>query len=193
MRFSVLHKALRDNRNRISLLSDLFERWRQDSLMSKEPLFWLQYAILMTESNELDTAESFIDMAYSRAAELDGFQTYQIDTYALKLMLTIETRSVQSSGVLRFGRIMEKLDRVRSMIGDDNHRAHAVEVLSEIEPFVSARIASITRKERVTLVYQAALLKQKLRALSHEERVATGAGQVIKGLDHVGEIILREG
>ncbi len=191
MRFSVLYRALSDNPERISMLSDLFEQWRRHDLMSREPLFWLQYAILMTESNELDAAESFIEMAYSRAAEIDGFQTYQIDTYALKLMLIIETGSLEASRVLRFDKIVEKLDRVRSMIGDDNHRIHAVEVLSEIEPFVSARIGSMSESERVALIYQTALLMQKLSALSQEEKIASGAGQVMLKIGHVREIILQ--
>lgn len=191
MRFSVLNRALSDNPERISMLSNLFERWRRHDLMSREPLFWLQYAILMTESSDLDAAESFIEMAYSRAAEIDGFQTYQIDTYALKLMLIIETRSSETARVARFGKIVEKLERVRSMIGDDNHRAHAVEVLSEIEPFVAARVGSMSESERIALVYQAALLMQRLRALSQEERVASGAVQVILKINHVREIILQ--
>ena len=76
MRFSLLHQAFRNDARRLERLTDLFELWRRDDLMNREPLFWLQYAILKTAANDLQSAESFIETAYSRAHEI-GFRTYQ--------------------------------------------------------------------------------------------------------------------
>ena len=130
MRFSTLYQAFRRDVRRLEALSDLFERWRRNDLMNREPLFWLQYAILMTERNDFEIAESFIETAYSRAAEIPKFRTYQIDTYALRLLLIVETRSEVSEEIRRFDRIIEKLEEVRAMIGEESYRWHAIQVVA---------------------------------------------------------------
>ncbi len=150
MRFSVLERALSGDPDYIRSLVGLFEHLRRDLGVNKEPLFWLQYSILMTAANDLHAAEGFIRTAYARAQESSGFQTFQIDTYALKLLLQIEQRSSESK-VDRFDEIADKLERVNSMIGDENRRIHAIQVLEGIEPFVGARIAAFSTGERMRL------------------------------------------
>lgn len=141
MRFSNLKRALKHDPNYSSSLRDLFERLHRDIGVNEEPLFWLQFSILMTDADDLSAAEVFINTAYKRAEASPGFQTFQIDTYALKLLLLIEQRIGGDDSVGRFKDIIDKLGRVRSMIGEESRRFHAIEVLKEIEPFVAARIA----------------------------------------------------
>lgn len=183
MRFSPLYQAFRNDVGLIERLTDLFERWRRDDLINKEPLFWLQYAILKTEANDLELAESFIETAYGRAREIPGFRTYQIDTYALRLLLIAETRSADAGPVTRFDRIIDKLEQIRPMIGDTNYRWHAVQVLAEMEPFASIRAASMSNGERIALTYQLRLLLQQMRLLSDEARDETGAAKIEKKVE----------
>ena len=190
MRFSPLYQAFRNDIRRLERLTDLFELWRRDDLINREPLFWLQYAILKTEANDLQLAESFIETAYSRAHEIPGFRTYQIDTYALRLLLILETRATDTGPVRRFDRIIDKLEQVRPMIGDANYRWHAVQVLAELEPFVALRAGSMSNGERIALVYQLRLLLQKMQLLPDEARAETGADKVTKKVERSIEVIV---
>ena len=83
MRCSGLNRTLSRDPNRSDALAALYERLARDEDVNREPLFWLQYAILMNDRSELVAAERFITTAYERARAIPDFRTYQIDTYAL--------------------------------------------------------------------------------------------------------------
>ena len=178
MRFSILNRALINDPNRIESLKILFDRLHRDTDMNWEPLFWLQYSILMTKADDLKSAEAFIRTAYSRADRSPGFQTFQIDTYTLKLLLLIEQREKNASVVTRFEEITEKLERVRSIIGEPDRRYHAIQVLEGIEPFVAARILSLSTNEKKVLVYHINLLNDNLDKLPFDDQIATGSKDI---------------
>lgn len=190
MRFSVLDRALRNDLNRLGPLISLFDRLHRDIDVNQEPLFWLQYSILMTAAGDLPAAESFIRTAYARASASPGFQTFQIDTYAIKLLLQTEQSDGDANKVTRFDQIIEKMERVRSMIGDESRRSHAVQVLEGIEPFVSARISAFSTAEMNTLIYHLNLLIENLDQLSPEDRAYTGSDQVRASVVRAKERIL---
>ena len=191
MRFSTLYQAFYKDVKRLEALTSLFERWRRNDLMNREPLFWLQYAILMTEADDLEVAESFIETAYSRAEEIPSFRTYQIDTYALRLLLIAETRSRDTGEIRRFDRIIEKMEQVRSMIGEESYRWHAVQVLAEVQPFVALRASSMSNGEQVALVYQLRLFLQRLELLSPEACEETGADRVARKVEDSITVVLK--
>ena len=190
MRFSPLYQAFRNDERRLERLTDLFELWRRDALINREPLFWLQYAILKREANDLQLAESCIETAYSRARDIPTFRTYQIDTYALRLLLLLETHATAASPVERFDRIIDKLEKIRPMIGDANCRWHAVQVLAELEPFVDRRAGSMSNGERIALVYQLRFLLQQIQLLPDEARAETGADKVERKVERSIEVIV---
>ena len=167
MRVSNLRQLLRKDANRHYCLMDFFDRLHGAEEVNKEPLFWLQYSILMVDGEDLIAAERFLDTAYARAAASHGFQTYQIDTHALWLYLLIEERE-NTPTVQRFDRIMEKAELVLAMIGDESHRPHAIRVLQGIEPFAWARASVLSVAERNALVVQCNRLIEQLDRLSSE-------------------------
>ena len=189
MRVSVLNRALRRDPGRRAPIRRLFERLRRDVEMNKWPLFWLQYSILMTDEDELDVAESFIRTAYSRADAIGGFHTFQIDTYAAKLFLLIEQRSMEPT-VRRFDAIVERLSRVRAMIGEESRRFHAIQVLQQVEPFVLKRIAVLSNGERIALVQHLHLLMQAISNLSTHERRMTNADDIKDSLERSVRLIV---
>lgn len=178
MRFSILNRALINNPDRIEVLRGLFDRLRRDKDMNLEPLFWLQYSILMTEADDLKSAEGFIRTAYSRADKSPGFRTFQIDTYALKLFLLLEQREKDAPVVSRFEEISEKLERVRAIIGEPDRRYHAIQVLEGIEPFVAARIQNLSTGDKNVLVYHINLLNDILAKLPPDDQIATGSKDI---------------
>lgn len=182
MRFTILEDVLSRDPNRLTAITELFDRLHRDVDVNKEPLFWLQYSILMTAADNLPAAENFIRTAYARAAASPGFQTFQIDTYALRLLLTIEERVDDEEPVKRFDEILGKIERVRSMVRDQSRRFHAIQVLDAIEPFVSQRLSSFGPSEIESLIYNIDLLRENLDFLPVEEKAATGANQIRAGL-----------
>ena len=170
MRVSEIIQVLQHDSNRIGAVRDLFERLRLDEALNEEPLFWLQYSILMSHDNDLRAAEGFIRTAYLRAESSPGFRTFQIDTYALRLFLSIEQKGEPTVRVARFDEIVDKMERIRLMIGEEGIRSHAIQVLKHVAPFVSTRIAAFSTGEKIALVQHCNLLIQELDLLSRDEQ-----------------------
>jgi hypothetical protein len=94
MQIGFLSRTLTHLPNYDREMNDLFERLRHNSEIYAEPLFWLQYAILLTD-NDKPTAENFIATAYERAKQREGYLTYQIDTFALRSALLVESVKIR--------------------------------------------------------------------------------------------------
>lgn len=178
IQLSTLRRALGNDPDQQNTLTTLFDRLHRDIDVNKEPLFWLQYTILMVDIDQLDSAERFMQTAYARAASSPGFQTYQIDTQSLRLLLLLEIRDRMAPVVARFDQIIEKLELVLSMIGDDSHRYYAVHVLQNVEPFVAARLGALSIDEKNALTFHLTRVVESLERLSPDARAQTGSDQV---------------
>jgi len=151
IRFSALDWALRRDPGRSTALIALYERLHRDSAVNAEPLFWLQYAILMMSVENMDAAERFLLTAYKRAEDSPGFKTYQIDTQALRYVLVRETQD-SATNVTRYDQLIEKLRVVIPMLTEEGHRSHAIQVMRDIEPFVEARVNALSLEQKNELV-----------------------------------------
>lgn len=191
MRASELERALARFPERLELLAALYDRLHRDVDVNAEPLFWLQYSILMTKRGNLDIAERFIDTAYDRAGASPGFQTYQIDTYCLRLFMLIEQSCHSGVAVQRFSEIIDKMDSVRNMLGNDSHRFHALEVLDGVEPFVRARIIDFSVRELNVLTLNISLVIDRLASLSREVWAYTDSDRILASLTRAREVIMR--
>ena len=189
MRYSILDRALKNKLDRLKILAGLFERLRHDTDVNREPLFWLQYSILMTAAGNYQAAEGFIRTAYERAAAIPKFRTFQIDTYALKLFLLIEREREDDPQVSRFEQIIEKLEAVRSMIWEESRRFHAIQVLDEIKPFVISRLCALSDEEKKTLNLHLQLLEKNLAQLPEIVRGETGSDLIRRNILHAMNLI----
>ncbi|MHA6601101.1 SIR2 family protein [Corynebacterium coyleae] len=89
-RFSFLKEMWGEYGKFETLAGGFYEKLRNDSFVSREPLFWLQYAIFYSSledpsGSKLDTAFALLKTAYEKAASLENFSTFQIDTFAIGL------------------------------------------------------------------------------------------------------------
>lgn len=182
IQFSVLQRLLRYDSEKLHRLQDLYEKLRYHDLVKEEPLFWLQYTILMIERDNLLPAEEFLETAYARAAMAPGFKTFQIDTQALRLLLLLEERETANPTVRRFDQIVEKLELFVSMLNDVSHRYYAIRVVGGIEPFVEARETALTVSEKNVLVFWFSKLAEALELLPLDVRVETASDQILAGL-----------
>jgi hypothetical protein len=190
VRVSNLKRALQRDPDHQTSLIGLFERLRRDIDVNREPLFWLQYSFLMTDASDLEAAERFLDTAYERARQNPGFQTYQIDTHALRLLLLIEEQNRANTNVPRFERVIQKLELVLSMVADESHRPYAVKVLAGLEPFVVARLSALSLSERNLLVIQFHRIVDNLDRLSPDARAQSGSDQVKASILRAKERVL---
>jgi hypothetical protein len=172
------------------LALNIYERLRYDERINDEPLFWLQYAIAMAESNNLPAAQEFIETAYARAADRAGFQTFQIDTQAFRILLRIETETRPGKSVDGFQAIVEKLELLNSMINEESHRAFAIKVLENVHPFIECRVTDLTMPEKTTLVYWLATLSATLGQLPTEYRARSGSDQTRTVVDRAKRLLL---
>ena len=191
MRFSILSRALVNSPQRFEYLVGLFEKLRRDMDVNGEPLFWLQYAILMTAADKLEIAEDLIRTAYARAAENPGFLTFQIDTFALRLLLLIERADVDSNTVSRFGEIIEKMTQVKAMIGKESSRDQAVQVLGGIEPLIAEKGEVLSVSEKSTLIYHLALVQADLEGLVKADDTRMCVAKVLDSIMRARKLLLQ--
>ena len=191
MRFSNLRRALGKDPDRLDKLAHLFDKLHRNIDVNMEPLFWLQYSILMTASEKLESAEGFIRTAYSRAEARPQFHTFQIDTYALRLFLMIEIKSKESSTVERFDEIVDKMEKVRSMIGSESQRYHAIRVLHGIEEFVRERMDALTQSEKNALVEYLGLVISDLDKLPLSVQSETESVEIRNSVNRARERLMR--
>jgi hypothetical protein len=174
----------------LDTIENLFQNLQRDIEVNEEPLFWLQYAILESEMRNFSEAESFLDTAYKRADKSPGFETFQIDTYALRLLLRIEELN-NSKEVARFEQIIQKSEIILSMLTDQNRRFHAIQVLDGFEPFVRARGSVMSISERNAMIFQLARLEEALGGFSPEVRAETGSDIIKRSLAAAREHIVK--
>ena len=155
----------------------LFEQLARDVLINKEPLFWLQYAILMMDVPDFDAAENFLNTAYERAALLYGFKPFQIDTQALRIYLEIETSAAIRSAD-RTDQIIKGLRDATQMLSDTSHRYHVIKVLSFVEPYVKRWVRDLTISEANLFIVEINRVQQALNALEDGIRAATASDTV---------------
>lgn len=154
MQISTIKSVLRSSADVDKVAVELFEKLYRDIDVNAEPLFWLQYSILMMDVGDLTTAEQFIGTSYSRAKAVAGFRTFQIDTHALRLYLRIEQKEHSDRNVERIEKILEVLEKVVSMAGEESHRHFVLRVIRDIEPFINKRMRALSISERNALLVQ---------------------------------------
>jgi hypothetical protein len=178
MQFSNLRRITKDYVNSDSHLERFYDDLRRDIHINRNPLFWLQFAIAKTEHGKFDEAEEFIRTAYNRAAKEEGFLTFQIDTFHLKLILLMEA---QARGVMadeRFGELESKLLAVAAMIASDSNRFYAVEVMELIPPLIEKRAGDFNQSQRTILGNMLEQIARRLQVLDFEIQAVLGAENI---------------
>ena len=156
MQISALRRLLGSGHDQEKHLRNAFEHWRHVDVINCEPLFWLQFSILVMGENplyaDLLLARDYLDTAYQRAEMLDSFKTYQLDTHALRLMFRIESHPDHPKEPFsRAEEMAQLLERFREMLSDGSHRSFVLKVLPMAEEFVNARLGDIASADRKRL------------------------------------------
>lgn len=177
MKFSTLQHFLKFRTSSSEVLERHYVRLSNDKDVNAEPLFWLQYAILMKTSGDIRNARMFLDAGYERAAKIEGFKSFQLDTQALSIYLFEEIQS-SSPTVEGFDTIVSAIKTVTNMISEESNRYHAIQVLGEVPTFVEARGKALAEPEKIAIVYELNRTSRALADLSIEEKTSSGSETV---------------
>ncbi|WP_454021228.1 SIR2 family protein [Azospirillum sp. Marseille-Q6669] len=183
MAYSSLRRTLRGKVDPDAIIIGIYERLRYDERVNAEPLFWLQYAIAMAETTRLDTADEYIGTAYRKAQDLPGFQTYQIDTQAFRIALLRATQQNRGQAIFNIDVILEGIERIDAMLGDESHRYYAVKVLDYVQPFVAARSSDLAAGERTALQFWLLKVAKSLASLPADFRATAGSEAIQKRVE----------
>ncbi|NIJ70564.1 hypothetical protein FHY09_003038 [Xanthomonas sp. 60] len=168
---------------------DLYEQLRHDQNVSAEPLFWLQFAIAMSDVPRLDAAHEYIQTAYRRAAALPGFETYQIDTQAFRIVLLKATEEPIGSAIAPIVEIIDGMEKINKMVSDSSHRAYAVKVLENVLPFALARADDFSAGERIAVGFWLRKIEQSLANLPNDFKMATASDEIKRKMALAAEAI----
>ena len=188
--YSSLRRTLSGKGDPDTIIVSIYERLRYDERVSGEPLFWLQYAIAMAEVPRLDTADEYIATAYRKAADLPGFQTYQIDTQAFRIALVRATEQKAGQDIFNIEAILHGIERIDAMLGDGSHRAYAVRVLDQVHPLVAARRADLAVGEQTALQFWLLTVAKSLALLPDDFKVTAGSEEVRKRVEAAAALIV---
>lgn len=175
MAYTSLRRTLHGKADVDALIIGIYERLRHDDRVNREPLFWLQYAIAMAELPKLDAADEYIQTAYRRAEEMEGFQTYQIDTQAFRVALMRATAEARGRAISNSEQILSGIERIDKMLTDASHRAYAVRVLEYLQPFIDTRRVDMSPGERTAFQFWIGKVANSLASLPNDFKLATGS------------------
>jgi hypothetical protein len=121
--------------NRVRAISTFYEHLRGNTIVSSEPLFWLQFSFVYIENESFDIAKEMLDRAYEEANKLDQFDPYQINTQALRVWLESATfnRTINS---IDFERIIDLVDSASQLLSSSRHSSFVIKALEYVKPFV---------------------------------------------------------
>lgn len=166
---------------------DMFERARHVDVINVEPLFWLQFSLLIGNDQASYTvlvqADEYLDTAYQRAETLENFRTYQLDTHALRLMFRMETHPDRPNGDFAMvDEMAHLLERFREMLGDGSHRSFVMRVLPMAKDFVDTRLQDIALGDRARLAGLLDECGNCIEALPLEIRLYDRGDEVVRSL-----------
>ena len=107
------------------------------------------------------------------------------------LFLLIETRTKGAPTVSRFQEIVDRLEKVRSMLWEQSRRYHAIRVLDGVEKFVNERLIALTSAERTALIEYLGLMIRDLEQLPGDVQMDTGSEEIKNSVNRARERIIR--
>lgn len=186
-----LKHLLKKSVDRDTHIEDLYEKARNHTYISAEPLFWLHYSIFMQAKGEWKVAEKLMETAYRRGENRPGFRTYQLDTNSLSLLIDSEISDTSSDNVQRFEKLLTLLESIRSMLAEGNHRGHALRVIKKPERLTNSINHKISQSESVALTYHLKLIEQTLGSFDISVKTETGSDQAKDTITKAISLLIR--
>lgn len=173
MMFSALRRLFSKHEKAEEKIIDMYEDIGRDVLVSKEPLYWLQYAISKDYTGEINEASDLLDTAYFHADNRHGFRTYQLDTFALGFYLKREAGKPQGK-IDDLEKIMTILDRCITVLPDKTHTSYILASMNHFSAFFMNRKIDIDPANKFALSIQLKRIVSYLESLTIGDRAIYG-------------------
>jgi hypothetical protein len=130
----------------LAAAKDLFDELKGiDNLQSKS-LFWLQYAIILTNEREYHNARVIFDTAFGKAKNSD-FDTFQVDNHFARFLLESRMNS-PAQFPDAFHALLEAHKRLRAQIIRDKYATHPYRVAELYPEFLTLRWPSFDSQQK---------------------------------------------
>lgn len=188
MTFTNLQQVL--NPNDASYKYDLlryYEALKVLPLCKSNPHFWLQYAIVKLSEYDYGMAKHFFEAAYSFAASLKNFDTYQIDNHYARFVL--ENERINGSQAT----CMEAFRHAHSILMDSRHklevRYYPYRVARNYYPFYERFFSGMTDAEKKEFTVDCQEILQRLEWYQRESGTSGNRKDVVAAKDGIMQIL----
>ncbi len=130
-----------------------FEEIRDTRFCKNNPHYWLQYAILTLDRQDLDLAQIYFETSYSLAKRKPDYDTYQIDNHFARYLLE------RGSSVDKDAPYMDYFNKAHRILTDRNHQKdtkyYPFKMAQLYEPFYEAHASHISDKDSAIIARSA--------------------------------------
>jgi hypothetical protein len=127
-----------------------FEEIKNTNYASKNPHYWLQYAIARLEEREYSIADSYFQTAYSYARKIDKFDTYQIDYHFARHIIENEIFNGSKETC------MEQFLKAHKIISNPNTQKetkyYPFRIAQKYYPFYEKYFSSLSRQDKIIFI-----------------------------------------
>lgn len=183
----VLLAHLDENTAKSAICDDFYDRMRREKVGEFNPLFWLQYSFALLEFEEYDLAEAFIETSY-KAIDGTNFDTYQLDTHALRVYLAAESAS-DNDAVHRAAKILNALSSVNRLIENEDHTTQTIRALEYVRLFVENRRDYLKNHERDALIRELSKSVMAINRIDEHQRSRIKANLVASQIQNAIELL----
>lgn len=183
----VLFEHLDENTAKTVICDNFYDRMRSERMGEFNPLFWLQYSFSLLEFKQYPLAEAFIETSY-KAINGTNFDTYQIDTHALRVYLAAESVSTNDL-VDRATKILNALSSVNSLIDNEDHTTQTIRALEYIRPFIENRRGHLRPHERSAFIRELSKSVSAINSIDESQRSRLKANLVASQIQNAIELL----
>ena len=188
MTFTNLQQVL--NQKDASYKYDLlryYEALKVLPLCKSNPHFWLQYAIVKLSEYDYGMAKQFFEAAYSFAAVLERFDTYQIDNHYARFVL--ENERINGSQAT----CMEAFRHAHSILMDSRHklevRYYPYRVARNYYPFYERFFNGMTATEKNEFLVDCQEILNRLEWYQRESVTSGNRKDVVAAKEGIMQIL----
>lgn len=145
MKHSNISKILNNN----DLIIKIYDAISARHFCIGNPQFWLQNAIARMNSDDFVTASLHFKSAYSFAAQIDNYSTYQIDTHYARFLLQKAVKHGIGENEKPYDIFIEAHQKLKTRRKGDTFRYYIYRVAALYQPFWEKFKDSLSDREKV--------------------------------------------
>lgn len=129
LRFAYVERVLPEKNRKDNLVRYYESLKRHLSWLSREPHYWVQYAMALLTYYDFERAQQMLDAAYALAERRDGYHTDNIDTQQARLYLL---RCINEADPNASSRHFQECHKILSRVPDDIGKLRQLERYREV-------------------------------------------------------------